>query len=249
MTTLDANTAVRSPGTRLALLGALVYLCEWVAIIAAGGIDVLFAPGTAPATVLAAYQGHSDAFAWASGWFGVVLLGRTLFATALAGVLRGAGGSGDDDALVTFGVLAMTVGVLFETAAYAIVAAAGAVADHGGGSSLVTALDSTGGALERLLWGATGAGVLALAVAMARSGRFPRALWGLGLVSGGALLLDGLAFSAPSYASVSDALQVAVPLLWVWMLWTAVLLWRRTAQSPQASDRAVTSSTSRLPSA
>jgi hypothetical protein len=86
-----------------------------VAIIGAGGIDVLFKPGTSPARVLDAYAGHSSAYAWAAGWFRVVLLGRALFAVA---VRRGLISSGLQDASAGFAVLAMTAGVVFETVAY-----------------------------------------------------------------------------------------------------------------------------------
>jgi hypothetical protein len=97
-------------GNRLVLAGVVLYFCEWVGIIGAGGIDALFEPGTSPATVLDAYAGHGNAFAWAAGWFSVVLLGRVLFATGLRHGLRT---SGHDDPLAEFGVLAMLGVVIF----------------------------------------------------------------------------------------------------------------------------------------
>jgi hypothetical protein len=203
----------------------LLYFCEWIAIVAADGIDVLFAPGTAPSTVVTAYQTHSDAFAWASGWFGVVLFGRVVFAAAVARVLS----EFREGVLAAVGALTMAAGVLFETTAYAIVAGTATAADHGADPGLVTALDSTSFAIEKMLWGVTGLGVLALSVAMLRTHRFPRVLGIVGTVSGAALVIEGLAFNAPSQAGVQDALQIAVLPLWVWMLWTGVFLWRGAA--------------------
>ncbi len=81
--------------------------------------------------------------------------------------------------------------------------------------------------MESLLWGTVGVSALALSVAMLSSRLFPRVLCCLGLLAGALLVVDGLFFSAPSYTQVASALQVAVPVLWVWMLWTALLLWRR----------------------
>jgi hypothetical protein len=211
-------------GNRLVLAGAVVYFLEWVAIIGAGGIDVLFAPGTAPAHVLQGYAGQSDAFGWAAGWFSVVLLGRVLFAVALRDGLRRAGG---DDPVADFGVLAMTVGVVVEMSAYAVVMAAAVLADHGASAAVVTAVDTAASALDGLVWGTTGAAALALSLAMVRSGRFPRLLCGIGILGGTLPVVQGLAFNAPRFADVQGALQAGVLGLWVWMVWTGILMWRR----------------------
>jgi hypothetical protein len=211
-------------GNRLALAGVVLYFCEWVGIVGAGGINVLFAPGTSPAKVLDGYAGQSNAFAWAAGWFSVVLLGRVLFAV---GVRQGLRASGHDGPLAEFGVLAMLGGVVFEIMAYALVMAAALLAGHGGRAETITALDASGFSVESMLYGTTGAAVVALAWAMHRAGVFPRVLCIVGLVGGVSLVLAGLAFNAPALASTHDVLLAGVPLLWIWMWWTGALVWRR----------------------
>ena len=223
-TKVHTGAPPRLVGNRVALIGALLYFTEWVAIIAAGGIDVWFPAGTKPATVLHGYLGNGDAFAWAAGWFSVVLLGRVLYAVAVRHALAR---SGSDHPLALFGVFAMAAGVVFELTSAAVVAGTAVAADHGADARLVTALDTVATAVESLLWGTVGVSALALSVAMLSSRLFPRVLCCLGLLAGALLVVDGLFFSAPSYTQVASALQVAVPVLWVWMLWTALLLWRR----------------------
>jgi hypothetical protein len=212
-------------GNRLVLAGVIVYLCEWVAIIGAGGVDSMFAPGTSPEKVLAAYAGHSNAIAWASGWFSVVLLGRVLFAVALRHGLRT---SGRDDPVAEFGVLAMLAGVISEVTAYGVVTAAALLADHGGSADTVAGFDTAALSIEGLLWGATGVAVVALSWSMFRSAFFSRILCALGMVGGTALLIAGLVFNAPEYSGIQGALGGGVPVIWVWMVWTGVVMWRRT---------------------
>jgi Domain of unknown function (DUF4386) len=210
-------------GSRLVLVGAVLYFLEWVAIIGTGGMPVLFDPGTDPGRVLHGYVGHSNAYAWAAGWFGVVLLGRALFAVGLRhGLVR----SGFDHPAAEFGVLAMAAGAVIEIVSYGIAAGAGILADHGGDAHLVTALDATARSVNILLWGATGLGVLCLSWAMLRSALFPRVLAGLGLLGGAVMTLSGLAFGAPEYASAQAALQAAGFAMWIWMIWSGVLMWR-----------------------
>ena len=223
-----SSGTVAGTGNRLALAGAVLYLLEWVAIVGAGGIDVLRQPGTAPGKLLEAYAGHSDAFSWASGWFGVVLLGRVLFAI---GVRRGMHRDSRNDALAEFGVLAMLAGVVFEVSAYAVVMGAAIVADHHGTAATVAALDAVGLALDNLVWGATGVAILALSWVMLRADTFPRVLSAIGLVAGILLTLDGLAFNAPQFFGLHDALTSAAALFWIWMIWSGVLLWNRAPRA------------------
>ena len=54
-------------GNRLVLVGAVLYLLEWVAIIAAGiGAPVGAAASTQD--LLTAYVGHAQALGWPAGW-------------------------------------------------------------------------------------------------------------------------------------------------------------------------------------
>ena len=208
-------------GNRLALVGTVLYFLEWVAIIGAD-VQAPFQPGTGPGKVLQGYLGHSEAWGWASGWFGVVLLGRVLFAV---GVRRGMRRDAREDALAEFGVLAMLAGVVVEMSAYAVVMGAAIASDHGGPASTVAALDAIGFSLNNLVWGATGVAILALSWAMLRSPAFPKALGVVGLVGGIVLVVDGLAFNAPELSGLHDALTGAALLLWIWMIWSSILLW------------------------
>lgn len=221
-----SRSASPTPGTGnwLALVGTVLYFLEWVAIIGAGGIDVLREPGTSQTTIFHAYAGHSDGFAWASGWLGVVLLGRVLFAI---GVRRALQARGQDDALAEFGVLAMLAGVVFEASSYGVVMGAGIVADHGGAKSTVAALDAIGLGVDNLVWGATGLSILALAWVMFRTVTFPKLLGALGIVAGVVLVVDALVFNAPRFFGLHDGLTSVALLLWIWMIWSSVLILNR----------------------
>jgi hypothetical protein len=61
---------------------------------------------------------------------------------------------------------------------------------------------------------------------MWRSGLFPRVLPGLGAVAGVLSALVALAFAAPRFAGMSQALSSAALLFWIWIIWTGVVLWR-----------------------
>ena len=96
------NRSDRLVGNRLALVGTVLYFLEWVAIpflpeVADGSLF-----GAEPEVVVAAHRGHSGVIAFAAGWFGVVLLGRVLFAVALRKSFRIR-----DSLLVDFAVGAM----------------------------------------------------------------------------------------------------------------------------------------------
>ncbi len=76
------HETARLVGTRLVLIGAILYLLEWVAILAAHVGAPLGA--ASPATeVMHGYVGHADAIDWAAGWFGVVLFGRVVLVVGL----------------------------------------------------------------------------------------------------------------------------------------------------------------------
>lgn len=230
-TTLDTKAARGTTGlvgNRLVLAGAFLYFTEWVAIIGAGGMDVWFAPGTDPDKVLAGYAGNGNSFAWATGFLGVVLTGRILFAAALQHGLRR---SGHDDPIASFAVLVATVGVVVEVLACAVAAGAAVATDHGADAAFVTGVDTIAGVLENLIWGALGLATLAMTAAMARSRLFPRTLVGLGVVAGVPLLMVGLAFGAPSQSDVAEALQVGTPVMWIWMIATGVVMWRAAGQN------------------
>lgn len=221
-------------GNRWALAGTVVYFLEWVAIIAAGGIPSFDPPDTPAGTIVHNYTGHENAYGWAAGWFGVVLLGRILYAVAVRRCLVSGPGGENVRVLADLGVFAMTVGVVVEVSSYGLVAAGAALADHGASASTLRTVDLVGGDLNMLLWGPTGVAVVCLAVGMLLDGRFPRILPWVGVVGGGALVVQALGFEAPSQQHVAMGLQSAATLFWVWMIWSAVLLFVR---SPRRHSR------------
>lgn len=216
-------------GNRLVLVGAILYLLEWVAIIAAQ-VDAPFGPDTAPGKVLETYAGHADGLGWAAGWFSVVLLGRVLF---VVGLRTGLVASGRPHPMMDLAVVAMAVGVAIEVATYGITTAAGLLADDRSGAG-VLALDRAAFALNTMIFGPTGVAVLCAALAFWRSRLLPRALDAVGLLAGGVLTLAALALVAPRFTTLLDAATSVIVLVWVWMVWLGVLFWRRTPRRGRA---------------
>lgn len=209
-------------GNRLVLAGAVLYLLEWVAIVAAGvGVPL---GGTASAhDVATAYADHADSLGWAAGWFSVVLLGRVLLMVGLRSALAPSGRSA---ALMDGAVAAMTVSVALEVAVYGVAAGASWSLANGGSLATTRTLDAVSFQLNWMLYGPLGVSVLCATVAMWRSGAFSRVLAGLGLLAGVGCTVLGLAFVAPRLSAGAEALSSAAALLWVWMLWTGVVTWR-----------------------
>ena len=74
-------------GTRLALVGALLYLSEWLVIpfVVDLPTDEL---GRDAVSIAAAYAGHGTELAFIAGWLSFALLGRIVFVAALASSVR-----------------------------------------------------------------------------------------------------------------------------------------------------------------
>src|SRR6266550_6898714 len=95
-----AEHRARLIGNRWTLVGAILYLLEWVAI--AG-----FNPGNTPTSflkpdaVVTMYASHAGGVAAAASWFSVVLLGRILFTVGIRDSLKR---SGADTLLADFAV-------------------------------------------------------------------------------------------------------------------------------------------------
>jgi hypothetical protein len=218
------DTQPQLVGNRVVLIGAVLYLLEWVAILSSQVAVPIGAEATR-SELVAAYTGHEDALGWAAGWFSVVLLGRILIVVGLRAALVGAGAR---QPLLDFAVAAMAVGVVMEIASYAIVAGAAWAGSEGATAGQLRVADSVAYAVNGMLWGPTGVAIACSSVAMWRSQVFPRTLVTVGVVAGCLMALLGAAFVAPGYGGVAAVLMVAPALFWVWMLWTGVLLWRRT---------------------
>jgi hypothetical protein len=219
-------------GTRLALVGAVVYLLEWVAIVAASPPGP-FGPGTASADIVGAYAGHDGPAALSAAWFAVCLVGRVIYMAGLKASLRA---RPRELPLMDVAVAAMAISVALEVASYATVAGAARVAADGGDGGLVVALDEVAFWLNLMIFGSIGVSLIAAGTAMLRSRLFPQWLGWIGLTAGVAAAVGcvlAAATAGESAQGVADAVtSVAAVAMWVWMLVTGVLLWRETAQPP-----------------
>ncbi len=209
-------------GNRLVLTGAVLYLLEWVAIIA-GPVMVPVGAEASAREFVSGYQGNTTALAWAAGWFSVVLLGRVLMMTGLRQVLNE---SGRPQALMDLAVPAMLASVVVEVVVYAVTAGTAWSLENQGSMETARMLDAAAWQINQMIFGPLGMAVVCAAAAMWLSGLFPKVLCVVGLVGGAAGLLTGLAFSAPELGTASAVTSAGVPLFWIWMLWTGVLCWR-----------------------
>jgi hypothetical protein len=218
-------------GNRWALAGTVLYLCEFAGIALSRAAHLPFIPGTPAHGVAAAYGGHAAGLGFLVGWFGVVQLGRVLFVLAVASALAK---SGRGSIVGWFAVAAMAVGGALEIASEALAAGAGELAGSGNGNGAVI-LDRGASYLAAGILAPTGVAVLATSAAMLVSRLFPRVLGLIGLVAGLATVAAGL-FSEPSQAGTQDSLTTGVLVMWVWMSWTGIILWRRTGKTTRAED-------------
>lgn len=226
------SRSVALTGNRLVLAGAVLYLLEWVAIIAAG-VDVPLGASASAHDVLSAYAGHADALGWAAGWFSVVELGRVLLMVGLRAALAD---SGRPQRLMDVAVVAMAVSVALEVVVYAVAAGAASSLDNGGSAGTTRTLDAVASGISGMVYGPLGVSMLCAGVATWRSGLFSRSLCGLALVAGLACTTIGLALTAPRFAGAADTFSAAALLIWIWMIWTGVACWRaRPRQSAVAS--------------
>ena len=225
-------TQPRAPlvGNRWTLVGAIVYLLEWVAI--AG-----FNPGNTPTSVLKAdaivamYAAHAGGVAAAASWYSIVLLGRILFTVGIRDALKR---SGAGTLLADFAVGAMAVSVILEIASYALAGAAGQLAHSGGDKTAIVALDAAGSWLNIMIFAPIGISILATAYAQLRSRLFPAWLCWLGLASGAVVALLGLLVgpalaAGPGPFQAVQTLAIATVGFWIWMLVTGILLFRRSS--------------------
>lgn len=227
MTQTAARTATLV-GNRWVLVGGVVYLLEWVAIIWAGAVGVgnVVTRGTSAEDLVATHASHADAVFAMAGWFAVVLLGRILLFVGLREALAE---SGHRHLLMDFAVVAAAVSVTLEIASYGLGASAAGAADDGD-ESAVLLIDQAGSGLNLMIGGGLGVAITCAVYCMWRSGLFSTPLNVIGAVSGVAIIGAQLTVS-PSLESVFNVLYVFPLLFWVWMLWAGVVCWRRTPRS------------------
>lgn len=225
--------AERSPlvGTRLALIGTVLYLLEWAVIPFLPDVptDRL---GVDSRAIVEAYAGEAGLVTFAAGWFGIVLVGRVLYVVALRGALEA---SGRPSMLAGFAVGAMAVSVAIEVAGFGAVAAAGLLADNGADPSAIVALDAAG-STGFPVFGLLGVSILAASLAMVASGLFRKWLCWLGVLSGALLILGSVTAAAATGVTGSldnlGGLPMGIGVLgfWIWMLSTSIILWRQAAK-------------------
>jgi hypothetical protein len=216
-------------GNRIALVGTVMYFLEWVAIVSIPSVptDKL---GRDPASVVAAY-GHPKAIGVAAGWFSVVLLGRVIFTIGLRDAFQGLR---RERLFANIAVAAMALSVAIEVISFGMTAAAAWLAGGGGNQNAVVTLDTASEVVFELVFGPIGVSVLAGSIAMILSRLFPRWLGWIGVVGGSLLVVGGILDvgglgATGSFHDIAGALSsVPVPIVWVWMIGTSIVLFRAT---------------------
>jgi hypothetical protein len=220
-------------GNRWVLVGGLVYLLEWVAIIAAGmaGVGEVASVGRSVDELLKSYVGNLDAVAFMAGWFAVVLLGRILIFVGLRQALLD---SGYPHPLMDFAVVASAVSVTIEIGSYGLAAAAAQRAEVGDAQGMLL-LDLAAGWMNLLIAGGLGVATVCAAFGMWRSGLFPVPLNVTGFVIG-VLIVGAQLTVSPSLERVFSVLAFSPLVFWIWMLWAGVVCWRRTGPPNRAAQ-------------
>ena len=221
-------------GNRLALIGAVVYLLEWVAIFAAGTTGPV-PPGTSSAETVRIYADGADGQALMAGWFSLVLLGRVALAVGVRDAFRR---SPRQLPFADLAVGAMVVSVVLEIAGYAVAAGAGTLADQAGDPAAIVALDAAAAWLNLMIFAPIGVFLAAMSWAMLRSGLFPRWQSWVGLVAGVVAMVGGVLNSAGYgtnwMSDLGEGLTGAAGVaFWVWMIAVGVHLFRRAPATRQ----------------
>jgi hypothetical protein len=214
----------RLVGNRLALVGAGLYFLEWVGISLAPSLptDKL---GTNEGTIIATYADHPAKTAFLAGWLSLVLLGRIAFCVGLRDAFRQLPRS---LRLADLAIGLMAVSVVIEIVDYGLVATGAWLAQAGAAPGTVAAFDTAGTTLFTLVLAPAGAAVLCGSLAMLLSGLFARWLSWLGIAAGGLLAVGGVEVTAAagSSGSLHDLGSLPLPLVWVWLIATGVVLFR-----------------------
>lgn len=216
-------------GTRLALLGTVLYLSEWLVIpfVADLPTDDL---GDGATSIAAAYADHGTELAFIAGYLSFALLGRVVFVAALRSVVP-------DSALwrtlMDVALAAMAISVGIEIVQLGLTSTAAWLAEAGTEAGPIVALDGAATVLFMLVVTTVGASVLASSTAMLLSGVFPRWLGWLGLIDG-VLVIAGGIVGATGAGDTGTVHDLADPLtgppvaaFWLWMIAISIVLFRR----------------------
>lgn len=214
-------------GNRLTLIGAIWYLLEWVAIIAFARVAPP-APGRA-AEVAAYYSAQATNLMIAAGLFGLLEIGRIAYIAGLRGSLRQ---TAHIRGLLDLALGAMVLSVGFEVAEYSVAAAAGQMAAAGGDRAGVVSLAYASASIGLMVPTAIAVSVEAASLAQLLSRQFPWWLTILGLVAG-AFGIVSSTYSAAT-GTIGGGRGLWVPAMWIWMIATGVILFRRVGRSPES---------------
>jgi hypothetical protein len=223
------SSRVQLIGTRLALLGTVLYLSEWLVIpfVADLPTDDL---GDDPSAIAGTYADHGTELGFTAGYLSFALLGRVLFIAAIRDVLRDAVAW---RVLLDVAVGAMAISVAIEIVQLGLTSTAAWLAESGVEPAPVVGLDGAATVLFTLIIAPIGASVVAASTAMLLSGLFPRWLGWLGVIAGGLVIAGGIvgatgAGDAGTIHDLADPLTgPPVAAFWLWMIATSVVLFRR----------------------
>jgi hypothetical protein len=214
-------------GNSLVLVGVLLYLCEFVGIIASHVHTMPTVPG-AGTSLRTTYAGQAGATGFMVGWYALVLPGRVLLALALRQALLASAAdrlAGAWRTALDWTVTMMAIGVVAELVSGCVEAGTSAAAQHGDAAS-VFALDRVAHYLLVTVYGPSGVALTIVGLAMWRTGVFPRVLAGVLTVLGVVQAVNGTLLSSPSTASLQDGLTVLNLLSFVVLIWLGVLVFR-----------------------
>lgn len=231
-----ASTAGRLVGNRLALFGAVLYFGEWIGIAIAPGLPTEKL-GVDPGSIVAAYLEDPPKTAFLAAWLALVIPGRIIFCIGLRDSLRQ---SPRSVRLADVAVGVMVVSVTVEVVAYGLVATGAWLAKAGSAPDAVVALDAANSTLFNLIIVPLGTAVFAGSLAMLLSGLFARWLAWFGIVTG-ALLVVGTITSSTTMGSggtLYDLGRIPIPLFWIWIIITGVVLFRAAPRRERATTPA-----------
>ena len=158
----------------------------------------------------------------------------------VVGLRRAFRDSGRDSALLDFALGAMIVSVAIEIASLSLASAAAWIADNGGSEDAIVALDAASSIMFLVMIAPIGVAVLASSTEMVSSRLFRGWIGWLG-VAAGVLMVVGGFFAAAALGDDGDFKElgeqpfaIGAVVFWIWMLVTAIVLWRTRPQPPSA---------------
>ena len=228
-------------GNRLALVGTVLYLMEWIGIALLTSSLPTDRLGHNPAATVADYADHPGRTALVAGWFSIVLLGRVVFSVGLRSAFRG---MRRELALADVALVAMAVSVAIEVISFGLVSTGAWLAHAHADAGTIVALDGAGTVLFDMVHGPLGLCVVAGSLAMLQSRLFPRWLAWFGLVAGALVIVGGIVAAAAQGATGSfhdiGGPFAGVPVFgfWIWMIATSIVLFRAAPRPGAAATTA-----------